>query len=108
MIKLFRWRTGVKSESNGDNDIVLLCDKYQYNSSHIAYVLSRFSHVQLCAALWTAACQAPLSIGCSRQEHWSGLPCLSPGDLPEPGMETVSVRVALAYRFFTTSTTWET
>ena len=35
----------------------------------------------------TAACQAPLSMGFSRQEYWSGLPFLSPGDLPNPGIE---------------------
>ena len=39
-----------------------------------ACMLSRFSHVQLCATLWTAAHQAPVSIGFSRQEYWSGLP----------------------------------
>ena len=38
-------------------------------------------------APWTVAHQTPLSIGFSRQEHWSGLPFLSPGDLPNPGME---------------------
>ena len=36
--------------------------------------LSRFSRVRLCATLWTAAHQAPLSTGFSRQEYWSGLP----------------------------------
>ena len=36
---------------------------------------------------WTVACQAPLSIGFSRQEYWSGLPFPSPGDLPDPGIE---------------------
>ena len=36
---------------------------------------------------WTVACQAPLSMGFSRQEYWSGLPFPSPGDLPDPGME---------------------
>ena len=41
-------------------------------------LLSRFSHVQLCAAPWTAAHQAPLSLGFSRQEYWSGLPFPSP------------------------------
>ena len=35
----------------------------------------------------TTACQAPLSMGFSRQEHWSGLPCLPPGDLPVPGIK---------------------
>ena len=36
---------------------------------------------------WTVACQAPLSMGFSRQEHWSELPFPSPGDLPDPGIE---------------------
>ena len=42
------------------------------------------------AAPWAAACQAPLSMGFSRQEYWSGLPFPSPGDLPNPGTETGS------------------
>ena len=37
--------------------------------------------------LWTVVCQAPLSMGFSRQEYWSGLPFLSPGDLPNPGVK---------------------
>ena len=45
------------------------------------------SRVQLFATLWTVAPQAPLSMGFSRQEYWSGLPFPSPGDLPEPGIE---------------------
>ena len=36
------------------------------------------------------ACQAPLSMGFSRQKYWSGLPCLPPGDLPNPGIEPTS------------------
>ena len=36
---------------------------------------------------WTAAHQTPLSMGFTRQKYWSGLPCLSPGDLPKPGIE---------------------
>ena len=54
-------------------------------------VLSHFSLVQLCATLWTVALQAPLSMGFSRQEYWSGLPCPPPGDLPNPGMEPASL-----------------
>ena len=46
-----------------------------------------FSHVQLFATPWTVARQAPLSMGFSRQEYWSGLPFPSPGDLPDPGIE---------------------
>ena len=45
------------------------------------------SHVQLFATLWTVAHQAPLSMGFSRQEYWSGLAFPSPGDLPDPGIE---------------------
>ena len=44
----------------------------------------------LCAILWTVACQAPLSMGFSRQEHWSGLPCPPPGDLSNPGITPTS------------------
>ena len=50
-------------------------------------VLSRFSRVQLCVTPWTAARQAPLYIGFSRQEYWSGLLCPPPGDFPDPGIE---------------------
>ena len=45
------------------------------------------SHVRLFATPWTIASQAPLSMGFSRQEYWSGLPFPSPGDLPNPGVE---------------------
>ena len=50
-------------------------------------MLSYFSHVQLFETLWTVAHQAPLSMGFSRQEYWSELPCSPPGDLPDPGIE---------------------
>ena len=53
-------------------------------------LLSCFSHVQLRATLWTAALQAPLSMGFSRQEHWSGLPCPPPGD-PSLGIKPASL-----------------
>ena len=45
------------------------------------------SRVQLFATSWSIAHQAPLSVGFSRQEYWSGLPFPSPGDLPNPGIE---------------------
>ena len=67
--------------------------------------------LQLCLILtpWTVAHQAPLSMEFSRQEYWSGLPRSPPGDLPDPGIEPTSLMSpALAGRFFTTSTTWET
>ena len=49
-------------------------------------VLSQ-SVVSNSATPWTVARQAPLSMGFSRQEYWSGLPFPSPGDLPNPGIE---------------------
>ena len=71
-------------------------------------VLSCFSHVQLFATLWTIARQVPLSMGFSRQEYWSGLPCPPPGDLPNPGIEPESpMSLALTGGFFTTNATWE-
>ena len=55
------------------------------------------------ATAWTVARQAPLSMGFSRQEYWSGLLLPPPGDLPDPGVESVSPTApASASRFFTT------
>ena len=72
-------------------------------------LLSGFSHVRLFATLWTVAHQAPLSMGFSRQEYWSGLPCPPPRDLPHPGIKLMSLMSpALAGKFFTTNATWET
>ena len=96
-------------------------------------MLCHFSCVQLYATLCTVAIQAPLSMGFSRQEYRSGLPCPPAGDLPDPGTEPMShvscigrqgrallqgifltqglsprlMSPALAGRFFTTSTSWE-
>ena len=49
------------------------------------------SYVQICVTLWTVACQTPLSMRFSRPECWSGLPCSSPGNLPDPGIEPTSL-----------------
>ena len=69
-------------------------------------MLSHFSHLRLYVALWTVACQAPLSMGFSRREYWNGLP-FPPGDLPNPAIEPLSLSSpALVGGFFTTSTTW--
>ena len=71
-------------------------------------MLSHFNRVCLFATLWTVACQAPLSTGFSRQEYWNGLPCPAPGDIPNPGIEPMSLTSpALAGGFFTTSATWK-
>ena len=60
------------------------------------------SHVQLVATPWTVARQAPLSMGFSRQESWSGLPFPSAKDLPNPGIELRSLESpTVAGGFFT-------
>ena len=62
-----------------------------------ACVLSRFSHVQLFVILWAEALGASLSMGLSRQEYWSALPCPPPGDLPYPGIESMSLQLQADY-----------
>ena len=73
--------------------------------------LSHFSHALLFVTLWTVAHQVPLSMGYSRQECWSGLPCPPPGALPDPGIKPMSLTSpespTFTGRFFTTSATWE-
>ena len=70
-------------------------------------VPSCLSHVWLFETPWTAACQAPLSLGFSRQEYWGVFPGPPPGDLPHPGIKPESLMSpALADGFFTTSATW--
>ena len=69
---------------------------------------SRFSRVRLFATQWTVAHQAPLSMGLSWQEYWSGLPFPAPGDLPDPGIEPTSLMSpALAGGLFTSNASWE-
>ena len=51
---------------------------------------SCFSRVQIFATVWAVVCQVPLSMGVSRREYWSGLPCPPPGDLPDPGIKPAS------------------
>ena len=58
------------------------------------------SRVRLFVAPWTVAHQTPLPVGFPRQEYWSGVPLLTPGDLPNPGIKPVSP--ALVGKFFTT------
>ena len=68
--------------------------------------IQSLSCVQLIVTPWAVACQAPLSVAFFRQEYWSGLPCPSPGDLPDLGIKPESLAFpALAGRFFTTSAT---
>ena len=53
-------------------------------------MISYFSHVQVFVTLWTIACQAPLSMGFSRQEYWSELPCPPPENHLDPGIKPIS------------------
>ena len=60
---------------------------YKITFTQSLCLLRGFNHVQLFGTPWTEACQAPLSMGFSRQEYGSRLPCSPPGALPHPGME---------------------
>ena len=87
--------------------VLLTAYSSQESYEPLLLLLSRFSRVRLCVTPWTAAHQAPLSIGFSRQEYWSGLPFPSQGDL-NPGIKPTSLALlSLAGRFFTDSATWE-
>ena len=79
--------------------IVFLLDTLSFPPSfrNICVCTWLLSCVQLFATPWTIACQAPLSMGFSRQEYCSGLPFSPPRDLPEPGIAS-----CLAGKFFTT------
>ena len=72
-------------------------------------MLSCFSHIWVFAIPWTIACQAPLSMGFSRQKYWSGLPCPPPSHFPDPGIEPeFLVSPTLAGKFFTTAPSGKT
>ena len=66
---------------------------FSHDSVHLCVCVCMLSHVcvQLFATIWAVAHQASLSLGFPRQEYWSGLPFPPPGDLPDPGMEPVSL-----------------
>ena len=78
------------------------------DGSHQTDTCVRAQAVSNSATPWTVAHQASLAMGLSRQEYWSGLPCPSPGDLPNSGIKPMSlVSPALAGRFFTSWATRE-
>ena len=66
-----------------------------------------FSRVQVLVTPRAVACQAPLSMGFSRQEHWSGLPFPTPGNLLDPEIKHLLPSPALVGGFFTTRIPWE-
>ena len=81
---------------------------YENMLSFSARVLSYFSRVQPFVTQWTLVYRPPPSMTFSRQQYWSGLSFPPPGYLPHPWMETPPLMsLALAGRFFTSSTTWE-
>ena len=99
----------LKLQSEGQDSACSTHAHMQWVRMHMTVcVLSCFSRVRLFVTLWTVAHQAPLSMGFSRQEHWSVLPCPPPRDLPNPGIEPFFLMSpALAGGYFTTSTTRE-
>ena len=103
-------------ESNRENKQILLqrnnvwhpCDRMTVRI-HTCVCAKSLSHVWLFVTLWTIACQVPLSMGFSRQEYWSGLPCPPPGDLPHPGIEPASLHLhgrRVLYRWATREAWW--
>ena len=60
---------------------------FEYPCAHCHVRCWVIDRTEIERAPWTAACQAPLSMGFSRQEYWTGLPFPSPGDLPDPGIK---------------------
>ena len=83
---------------------VLDPDKMDEFSNYILLWLAVYAcmvnHIWLFVTPWTIACQAPLSMGFSRKEYCSGLPFLSPGDLPNPWMEPGSPALQVDSFFF--------
>ena len=65
--------------------LLIVSEKINYKIKKVK--VKSLSHVRLFATPWTVALQAPLFMGFSRQEYWSGLPFPSPGDLPDLGIE---------------------
>ena len=87
-----------------------MTERLNWTEKHYVHVCmpSHFSHVQPCATIGTVPHQAPLSMGFSGEDHRIGFPCPPLGDLPHPGIETVSlISPELTGGFFTTSATWE-
>ena len=109
------WSEARREQARGSGEVELESE-FCCGSAHLTLgnflifhgTLSHFICVWIFVTLRTVIYQAPLSMGFSRQEYWSGLPCPPPGDLPNPGIKPVSLTSpALAGRFFTTSATWE-
>ena len=87
------------------------CKFIYFNWRLITLQYWKVKSLQSCLTLcdpWTVVRQVSPSLGLSRQEYWSGLPCPPPGNLPDPGIEPSSLTSpALTHTFFITSATWE-
>ena len=70
--------------------LIPICCTHLLSAIHLLCVLSHSVVSDSFVTLWIETCQASLSMGLSRQEYWSELPCLLPGDHPDPGMEPMS------------------
>ena len=83
---------------------------HRLSLSHPSRLRARcqISLVRLFVTLWTVALQVPLFTGFSRQEYWRGLPCPSPGDFPDPGIEPASLAspAPAGWFFITTATSY--
>ena len=85
-ISTISWKSLVLSENSwGIQNI------FKGLSWGVCCVLNCFTHIQLFVTLWTIAHQAPLTMGFSRHEYWSGLPCPPPGDQSDPGIKPTSL-----------------
>ena len=101
------WNSWVKASESCTGPLHM-ADEFQTpaQSAFIVCVVSLFSCVWLCKPM---DCSPPVSSvhGILQQEYWSGLPCPSPGELPDPGIKPVSLKSpALAGGFFTTGATY--
>ena len=84
------------------------CENCAWGLFPMGVCVQLLSCVRLFAAPWTVDFQAPLSTEFSRQDYWSGLPFPTPEDLPDLGIEPLSLESPeLVGGFFTTSATWE-
>ena len=79
-----QWKRKLSYATPGTCLIAPRVSLYQWAKTVRAFILSHFRYVWRFVPLWTVAFKAPLSMGFSRQDYWSGLPCLSPRDLHDP------------------------
>ena len=94
-----------KDNTRSTNKKILALEKIIFFRQIMNMSAQLLTHVKCLVTPWTVAHQSPLSMEFSRQEYWSRLPFPSPGDLPNPGIEPLSL--ALTGGFFTTSATRE-